>query len=121
MSQAYNLALYAVKFFARGSCGDDRDSIIPLGIDEAEFHQPIAIGDLVTFTARVVHATEFTCRVFVTVAVRDPSDIERLPQQSNRIMFVFCAKTPRERGGVCNFVLPNTYSEVLMHLEAERR
>jgi acyl-coenzyme A thioesterase 9 len=121
MSQAYNLALYAVKFFARSSCGNDHDSIIPLGIDEAVFHQPIAIGDLVTFTARVVHATEFTCRVFVTVSVRDPSDTERLPQRSNRLMFVFCAKTPHEVDGVCNFVLPNTYSEVLMHLEAERR
>lgn len=121
MSEAYNLALYAVKFFAR-SGRHDTHSVVPLGIDEAVFHQPVSIGDLVTFTARVVHATEYTCRVFVTVQVLDPTDAKRLPQRSNRLGFVFCSQTPREcKADGCSFILPNTYSEVLMQVEASRR
>ena len=109
MAQAYNLALYTSKVFARGG------AVEPLGIDEAVFLQPISIGDLVTFTARLVHATQHTCRVFVTVEVRDAADPGRLPLRSNRLIFPFAAKSPP------GAVLPNTYREMLMHIEAERR
>jgi acyl-CoA hydrolase len=81
--QAANLATYAATFFVRGA------PLVSLGVDEAVFLQPIAIGDMVTFTARVAHASHNTCRVFVTVEVRDPLDPGRLPKRSNRLIFVF--------------------------------
>lgn len=109
MAQAYNLALYTTSVFARGT------AVVPLGIDEAVFLQPISIGDLVTFTARLVHATEQTCRVFVTVEVRAAADPARLPLRSNRLIFPFAARAPP--GGV----VPHTYGEMLMHLDAVRR
>lgn len=119
MSQAYNLALYAVKFFVR-SGQSDAHGVVPLGIDEAVFHQPVSIGDLISFTARVVHATEYTCRVFVTVQVLDPTDPDRLPTRSNRLIFVFAAR-PCMEWKDCHYVVPQTYSEVLMQVEATRR
>ena len=57
VGHSFNLAYYAAQLFTRGK------TIVPLGLDEAVFLQPIAIGDLVNFTARVVHATNNTCRV----------------------------------------------------------
>ena len=39
--------------------------------------QPIAIGDMVTFTARVAQATANTCRVFVTVRGRKAPELAR--------------------------------------------
>jgi acyl-coenzyme A thioesterase 9 len=109
MDEAQKLAQYTATFFAHGA------SVIPLGIDEAIFLQPIAVGDMVTFTARLVHSTETTCRVLVIVEVRDPSDAARVPIRSNRLMFVFGGN--HFRAGI----VPNTYQEILMHLDAQRR
>ncbi len=109
MAQAYNLARYTTSVYARGG------AVVPLGLDEAVFLQPISIGDLVTFTARLVHATSHTCRVFVTVEVRDATDPSRLPLRSNRLIFPFAARAPP--GGV----VPHTYREVIMHVDAARR
>jgi acyl-coenzyme A thioesterase 9 len=110
MAEAQNLAQYTATCFAKGA------PIVPLGIDEAIFLQPINVADLVTFTARLVHATENTCRVLVVVEVRDPADTSIEPLRSNRLMFVF---------GGANFptggVLPDRYGEVLMHIDAKRR
>jgi len=109
MEEAQNLAQYCATFFAKG------EPIIPLGIDEAIFLQPIGIGDTVTFTARLVHSTANTCRVNVIVEVRDPANRHEVPMRSNRLLFVF---------GGSNFswpILPETYSEILMHLDAKRR
>lgn len=135
--QAFDLAYYAARFFAGAS------AVAPLGLDEALFLQPINIGDMVTFTARVVHATANTCRVFVAVEVRDPADSGRLPRRSNRLVFAFAIDNdPKEdgRGGdseetqtvgvdgataepkarATDFILPGTYSEILMHFKAAR-
>jgi acyl-coenzyme A thioesterase 9 len=109
MEEAQNLAQYTATCFSKGT------PIVPLGIDEAIFLQPIGIGDLVTFTARLVHSTKKTCRVLVVVEVRDPADTSLEPLRSNRLMFVF---------GGSNFrpgVLPDRYGEILMHIDAERR
>ena len=46
-----------------------------------------------TFKARVVHATQSTFRIFVTVDVRDPMDPSKLPARSNRLMFVISRHT----------------------------
>ena len=109
MEESEKLAQYAACFFAQGR------PVIPLGIDEAVFLQPIGIGDMVTFTARVVHSTEMSCRVLVTVEVRDPADAARVPVRSNRLMFVFGGESFRPG------IVPETYSEVLMYLDAQRR
>lgn len=103
------LRFHRPQVFARGG------PVEPLGIDEAVFLQPISIGDLVTFTARLVHATEHTCRVFVTCEVRNAADPGRLPLRSNRLIFPFAAKSPP------GAVVPRAYSEMLMHIEAKRR
>jgi len=110
MEQAQNLAQYAAAFLAQGN------PIFPLGIDEAIFMQPIAIGDLITFCARIVHSTAHTCRVLVTVEVRDPADRDRVPKRSNRLMFLFASDHFPSHP-----VVPETYSEILMHIDAKRR
>ena len=109
MEEAQKLAQYTASFFSKGK------PIFPLGIDDAIFLQPIAIGDLVTFTARLVHSTENTCRVLVTVEVRDPAHRARVPVRSNRLMFVFGGSTFPAG------IVPETYSEILMHIDAQRR
>ena len=109
MEEAQKLSQYTASFFSKGK------PIFPLGIDDAIFLQPIAIGDLVTFTARLVHSTEHTCRVLVTVEVRDPAHRARVPVRSNRLMFVFGGSTFPAG------IVPETYSEILMHIDAQRR
>lgn len=108
VEQAHNLAVYAASFFARDS------PIVPLGMDDAIFLQPIAVGDFVTCTARVVHSTRNTCRVLCHAEVRDTSDPERFPVRSNRMMFSFVGN------GLQGRVVPETYAEALMHLDAMR-
>lgn len=88
--------------------------MIPLGLDQAHFYSPIAVGDCVTFTARCVQATAFTCRVNVAVEVRDPDRAHRAPHKADRLVFVFATRCP-EHG-----VLPETYAEILMHIDAQR-
>ena len=93
----------------------------------------------------MVHATANTCRVFVAVEVRDPADSGCLPRRSNRLVFAFAIddeqtadsgggggadQSPGTVGGgnataepktrVPDFVLPETYSEILMHFKASR-
>ena len=90
-----------------------------------------------TFKARVVHATRSTFRLFVTVDVRDPMDPSKLPARSNRLMFVFVREAATSGDSVDDIInggssssidesasvaiLPQTYSELLMHCEAARR
>lgn len=100
--------------------------VVPLGLDEAVFLQPIVIGDLVTITTRLVHATEATCRVFCTVDVLDPRDPTRLPKRSNRGVLVFAAEPAPSGagggGGVGHIgVVPVTYGDALKQIEAARR
>ena len=60
------------------------------------------------------HTIEFDA-IFVTVEVRDPADPGRRPMRSNRLIFPFAAKAPP--GGV----VPQTYRDTLMHVNAARR
>ncbi|KAL3915166.1 MAG: hypothetical protein SGILL_005776, partial [Bacillariaceae sp.] len=109
MEEAQSLAQYAAAFLSKGK------PVFPIGIDEAVFLQPIAIGDTVTFTARVVHCTTHTCRVLVQVEVRDPTNRDSDPVRSNRLMFIF---------GGSNFppsILPESYPEIIMSIDARRR
>ena len=118
MEEAQKLAQYAATFFAAG-----QHPLVSLGIDEAIFLQPIAIGDLVTFTARVVHTTGHACRVLVLVEVRDAKDRNRVPRRSNRLMFVFGATHDACDGPspLPTSIIPERYGEILMHLDAHRR
>mmetsp|Transcript_689 Transcript_689/g.1342 ORF Transcript_689/g.1342 Transcript_689/m.1342 type:complete len:89 (+) Transcript_689:274-540(+) len=68
----------------------------------------------------VVHATEYTFRVFVTVQVLDPTDQDRLATRSNRLIFVFAAQ-PWMEWKDCHFVVLQTYPEVFMQVEATRQ
>ena len=110
-SSAYDLAYYAARYFVRGA------PFVPVGLDEALFMRPVAIGDMVRFKASVVHAgDDGVFRVAVTMGVTDPTDPARWPTRTNRLMFIF-ATSPRD----CPRVLPRTYGEVLMHVDAARR
>ena len=112
MSSAYDLAYLAARFFTRGA------PFVPVGFDDATFVQPVSIGDMVRFTARVVHVGEDgVFRVFVTMDVIEPTDPGRLPQRTNNLMFVFAASPDPDRRRT---VLPTTYPEVLMHVKASR-
>jgi len=116
MEQGHSLAQYAADFFLHSTKQARQDSrAIPLGLDEAIFLQPVNIGDHVTFTARVVHSTKYTCRVVVIVEVRSPSKRHERPLRSNRLSFVFGAN------GFPSPLTPDTYTEILMHFDAERR
>jgi len=109
VGQAYNLAFYAMRFFADGQ------AVVPLGMDEATFAAAVAVGDCVTFTARVVHCTGHTARVNVAVEVRDPAHASQAPTKPSRLVFVFA--TDLKDPGV---VVPETYREMLMHIDASR-
>ena len=124
MEQGHILAQYAADFYLHHHKSDKSSAnatttktsrAIPLGLDEAIFLQPVSIGDHVTFEARVVHSTHRTCRVVVTVEVREPSDRHSVPLRSNRLSFLFGgAEFPSQ-------IVPDTYSEILMHVDAGRR
>ena len=91
---------------------------VPLGLDEAAFLQPVAIGDMVRFEAKVVHAADAIFRVAVRVGVVEASDPARLARRTNRLMFVFATdRTAHDAAAV----LPETYQEVLLQVEAARR
>ena len=109
MDEAQKLAQYAATLLSKGN------PIIPLGIDEAVFLQPISIGDLVTFTARCVHSTGYCCRILVTVEVRDPKHRDKTPSRRNRCIFVFGGNSFPEP------IVPYSYQEILMHIDAQRR
>ena len=91
---------------------------MPLGLDEAAFLQPVAIGDMVRFEARVVHAADASFRVAVRVGVVEASDPARLARATNRLMFVFATDRTAHDAAT---VLPETYQDVLMQVEAARR
>ncbi len=71
-----------------------------------------------TFTARVVYSTIRTCRVIVIVEVRNLNDRNSPPLRSNRLSFLF-------GGGGNGFpdggIVPDSYREILMHVDAKRR
>ena len=119
MEQGHILAQYAADWFnnhySKNKCHASAARAIPLGLDEATFLQPVSIGDHVTFIARVVHSTRRTCRVVVTVEVRDPCDRDSIPKRSNRITFLFGGEDFPDK------ILPNTYPEILMQVDAQRR
>eukprot|EP00956_Cyclotella_meneghiniana_P013176 scaffold18841_cov83-Cyclotella_meneghiniana.AAC.10 len=119
MEQGHILAQYAADWFnnhySENKCHASAARAIPLGLDEATFLQPVSIGDHVTFIARVVHSTRRTCRVVVTVEVRDPCDRDSIPKRSNRMTFLFGGEDFPDK------ILPNTYREILMQVDAQRR
>lgn len=109
-TQAYELAYYAAKYFARG------EPFVPMGLDEAIFVQPIGLGNMVNFRACVVHSEDTLFRVQVHVNVVDPTDPGRLPSRTNYLRFVFAAHPDFQRT-----IVPETYGEMLMHVDAARR
>lgn len=130
VEKSHSIAQYAVNFFLHS--GETKNSTptsasegvilkrpVPVGLDEAVFLQPISIGDHVTFTARVVHSTPLLCRVIVVVEVRNPADRDRPPLRSNRLSFLFVTSAAKEP--YFPTIVPDTYSEILMHIDACRR
>jgi len=107
--QAFDLAYFAAHFFVRGA------RFLPLGLDDAVFLQPVAVGDLVKLTTRVVFATDGLFQVSVIAEVLDPVHVDRLPQRSNHLRFSFAEHPESQRT-----ILPETYQEVLLHAMGAR-
>lgn len=108
-SQAFDLAYYAAQYYVKGPFAS-------LGLDEAIFLQPVSIGDMVNFHARVVHARGGVFRVSVNVDVVDPSDVTQRPLRTNFLRFVFAAHPE-----AVHPVLPVSYAEILGYVNAQRR
>lgn len=89
---------------------------VPLGFDQIIFSNAVAVGDLVRFTAKVVHSQGRVFRVWVTVDVIDPQDEEHR-SRTNKLQFTFLQTGPEDS---LRTVLPETYPEILMHLDASR-
>ena len=110
-SHAFDLAYFAARYFVRGT------PFVPLGLDEAVFVQPVAIGDMVRMSAAVVHCgDDGIFRVLVNAGVLHPDDPGRQPQRTNVLRFAFAAHPDGHRT-----VLPQTYQELLWHVDAARR
>lgn len=116
---AYELA----SFTATAFCGDDP---LPLGFDQMLFHQPLAIGDLVLFTSRVVYTEGRAMRIWVEVEVLDRQQVFNQGirrrwvsgKRTNNLEFVFAqahgSPAPLRK------IQPQTYPEVMMYLDARR-
>eukprot|EP00472_Partenskyella_glossopodia_P004298 CAMPEP_0197539240 /NCGR_PEP_ID=MMETSP1318-20131121/62099_1 /TAXON_ID=552666 /ORGANISM="Partenskyella glossopodia, Strain RCC365" /LENGTH=410 /DNA_ID=CAMNT_0043097905 /DNA_START=405 /DNA_END=1637 /DNA_ORIENTATION=- len=125
MIESYDLACFAAKYFM----GIEP---VAVGLDEAVFNMPISIGDMVLFTARVVHSSRKAIRVNVSVELLHPkaigpdrikeriygSDGRVIGKKTNRLVFIFIAEPGKQ---LLREVAPNTYEEVLMHVDALRR
>lgn len=117
-AQAFDLAYFAAKCFMRDVPFE------PTGLDEASFYLPVGIGDLVVFTARVVHCAEATLRVFVVVdAVHDltsPLDFTSRTREgskrTNILNFVFTTHPDFKRE-----IVAETYPDMLLQVDAIRQ
>lgn len=112
-AHAFDLAYFAARFYTKG------EPFAAIGLDEAVFLSPVKVGDSITFTARVVHAADATFRVFVTVGVLDTAAPHQLARRTNVLRFVFAVDP--ESPAAKRAVLPRSYREILMHVEAARR
>ncbi|KAL0491003.1 mitochondrial acyl-coenzyme A thioesterase [Acrasis kona] len=102
---AYELAwITAYKY------GKERPSFVSL--EDNSFTSPIAIGDVVNFTANVVYTQDNFCHVRVsTDVIQPPIDSKKL---TNVFHFQFKFETKPE------VVVPETYDDVTMYLEGRR-
>lgn len=103
------IAFYAARRFIG-------DVPITLGIDEAVFSKPVSIGDMVRFTAQVVHTAGPVVRVTVLVDVLNETDKDGGAKRTNFLSFVFLA--PKHVSML--EVVPDSYAEVLLHVDAAR-
>eukprot|EP00467_Chlorarachnion_reptans_P006133 CAMPEP_0114536474 /NCGR_PEP_ID=MMETSP0109-20121206/29028_1 /TAXON_ID=29199 /ORGANISM="Chlorarachnion reptans, Strain CCCM449" /LENGTH=271 /DNA_ID=CAMNT_0001720227 /DNA_START=1 /DNA_END=816 /DNA_ORIENTATION=- len=130
MHEGFDIAHFAAKYFMGGDP-------IAIGLDEAVFVQPVAVGDMLKFTARVVHVACRVVRVNVVVEVLHPDafgpgrvadalntnfDGRVVGKRSNRMMFLFLhSKKGETTDGCLPQVVPDSYKEILMHVDALRR
>lgn len=111
-AQAFDLAYCAAIAFTQGR------PFASLGIDEATFLQPVAIGDLVSFQCRVVHVDTLTgvFRISINVDVPDKRQLHARPNRTNFLRFIFAADPAYVKP-----VLPVSYAEILGFVNAARR
>jgi acyl-coenzyme A thioesterase 9 len=113
VAQAFDFAYVAATKYVRGQ------RFASVGIDEASFLQPIAIGDLINFHCRVVHSDPKSgvFRVSVNVDVLDKRDPSRQRiSRTNFLRFIFAAEA-----NAIPPLLPRSYNEILGYVNAARR
>jgi acyl-coenzyme A thioesterase 9 len=113
VSQAFEFAYVAATRYVKGR------PFASFGIDEVSFLQPIAIGDLINFHCRVIHADPKSgvFRISVNVDVLDKQDPSRQRiSRTNFLRFIFAAEA-----NTIPPLLPRSYSEILGYVNAARR
>eukprot|EP00747_Dinoflagellata_sp_TGD_P181175 gnl/TRDRNA2_/TRDRNA2_34801_c0_seq1.p1 gnl/TRDRNA2_/TRDRNA2_34801_c0~~gnl/TRDRNA2_/TRDRNA2_34801_c0_seq1.p1 ORF type:complete len:266 (+),score=30.00 gnl/TRDRNA2_/TRDRNA2_34801_c0_seq1:56-853(+) len=88
---------------------------VPLGFDEMVFERPVSIGDLVRFETQIVQTKERVMRVWVHVDVLDPKRPQLVQTRTNKMAFVFLQPSSSNLK-----VVPDSYSECVMHVSAGR-
>ncbi|MBT1072411.1 hotdog domain-containing protein [Pelotalea chapellei] len=110
--KAYELAAIAAEMVAK-------DRAVPCQVNRINFNQPVLLGDLLKFTARVV----FTGKTTITVQ----SDIERFGRNaddkalSNSCLFTFRNVDHEMQAQPVPFIYPVTYAEDARFLNAYRQ
>jgi acyl-coenzyme A thioesterase 9 len=90
-----------------------------LSVEETTFKLPVPIGSLASFTSQIVYAENkesatSICMVKVQTSLLDVTTRKCTP--SNSFMYTF-----EKRVGTLSALLPTTYNEAIMYLEAKRR
>jgi len=118
MRLGYDLAWSVGSLFSR-----DRHNF--LHMDEVVFKQPVEIGSLLAMGGHVTY-TSPTLQSFVVSVIADvvnPTNGER--KNSNMFHFIFYARPQPDARGVRKpvlpRVLPRTYDEMMLYLDAKRR
>jgi len=144
-STAYDLAYFAARYFVRGS------PFAPVGLHEATFLQPVAIGDMVRLVrpapspafSRLLSPSPTSSHLLSpSPAFAQVRFVARVTHSANDGLFTVLVtmdviepsdhgRWPKRSNRLCfgfatdpqrrRVVLPSTYSEVLMHVAAARR
>ncbi|MEG0919536.1 MAG: acyl-CoA thioesterase [Anaerovoracaceae bacterium] len=89
-------------------------------VDELEFHLPIFVGALVTYTAYVVYVGNTSMEVFVSVSVEDLESY-RPPQHALSAYFTIVSMGKDGRPKPVKPYTPETEDEIRMYNEAMSR
>lgn len=89
-------------------------------VDELEFHLPIFVGALVTYTAYVVYVGNTSMEVFVSVSVEDLESYSP-PQHALSAYFTIVSLGKNGRPQSVKPYTPETEDEIRMYEEAKSR
>lgn len=116
MRQAFEVAYTAVLLLSKSIDATSQGKIAFVAVDDINFLRPVEIGNLLTFTARVVYTKGRAAQVVVETEVYDLARGDKF--LSNNFSFTFAVVGPEEDLGVK--VVPRTYSDAMEYLTGRR-